>query len=325
MWITLWRRTNLLPRLMLTFDALSARNASSRQRDARIAERERRFAATTSKLSTSNVRSWACRDVLASCGHVGWGRTAALSSSVARDAQRRSGCGGLAPHSYDRLAIPRHGREQIMKVGILGSGDVGKTLAAGFLKHGHQVIVGTRESSKLADWGRQHPTVRIGSFAEAATFGEVVVLSVKGSAAADAVRAAGADSLATKIVIDTTNPIADAPPEHGVLKFFTRQDESLLERLQQEFPRVHFVKAFNSVGSVRMVNPIYAGGRPTMFICGNDATAKRTVGTILEQFGWETADMGQVEAARAIEPLCILWCIPGFLQNQWTHAFKLLQ
>jgi predicted dinucleotide-binding enzyme len=212
-----------------------------------------------------------------------------------------------------------------MKVGILGSGDLGKTLAAGFLKHGHQVIVGTRESSKLADWVREYRTARIGSFAEAAAFGEVVVLSVRGSAAADAVRAAGPDLLATKTVIDTTNPIADAPPEHGVLKFLTRQDESLLERLQQEFPRVHFVKAFNSVGSVRMVNPICAGGRPTTFICGNDVTAKRTVVTILEQFGWETADIGHVAPARAIEPLCILWCIPGFLQNQWTHAFKLLQ
>jgi 8-hydroxy-5-deazaflavin:NADPH oxidoreductase len=212
-----------------------------------------------------------------------------------------------------------------MRVGILGSGDVGTTLAAGFLEHGHQVMVGTRETSKLAAWGRKHPSARVGSFADAAQFGEVVVLSVKGSAAADATRAAGTDSLAGKTVIDTTNPIADAPPEHGVLRFFTPQDESLMERLQKEFPRAHFVKAFNSVGSARMVNPAYAGGRPTMFICGNDAAAKRTVTTVLEQFGWEIADMGRVEAARAIEPLCILWCIPGFLHDQWTHAFKLLK
>ncbi len=212
-----------------------------------------------------------------------------------------------------------------MKVGILGSGEVGRTLAAGFLKHGHQVAVGTRDPAKLADWHRKHAPARLGSFAEAAAFGEVVVLTVKGSAAIDVVRAAGADALASKPVIDTTNPIAEAPPEHGVLGFFTRMNESLLERLQQEFPRLHFVKAFNSVGSDLMVNPSYSGGPPTMFICGNNVAAKRTVTTILEQFGWETADMGHAEAARAIEPLCVLWCIPGFLHDQWTHAFKLLR
>jgi 8-hydroxy-5-deazaflavin:NADPH oxidoreductase len=212
-----------------------------------------------------------------------------------------------------------------MKVGVLGSGDVGKTLAAGFVKHGHDVMIGTREPSKLADWRRQHAPARVGSFAEAAAFAELAVLSVKGSVAAEAVRAAGAGTLAGKPVIDTTNPIADAPPEHGVLRFFTGLDESLMERLQSEFPQAHFVKAFNSVGSARMVNPVYAAGRPTMFICGNDAKSKQTVTGILDQFGWETADMGSIEAARAIEPLCMLWCIPGFLRNQWTHAFRLLK
>jgi len=127
-------------------------------------------------------------------------------------------------------------------------------------------------------------------------------------------------------VIDATNPIADAPPVNGVLKFFTSLDESSMERLQREHPRAHFVKAFNSVGSGCMVNPQFKGGRPTMFICGNDEAAKQTVARILDQFGWETADadMGKAEAARAIEPLCMLWCIPGFLRNDWSHAFKLL-
>lgn len=212
-----------------------------------------------------------------------------------------------------------------MKVGVLGSGEVGRTLAAGFLKHGHQVAVGTRDPAKLADWRRKHAAAQVGSFAEAAAFGELAVLTVKGSAAIDVMRATGADALIGKTVIDTTNPIADGPPEHGVLEFFTRMNESLLERLQTQFPRVHFVKAFNSVGSALMVNPSYSAGPPTMFICGNDPAAKRRVRTILDQFGWETADMGQAEAARAIEPLCILWCIPGFLHDQWTHAFKLLK
>jgi len=98
-----------------------------------------------------------------------------------------------------------------------------------------------------------------------------------------------------------------------------------MERLQKDFPSVRLVKAFNSVGNARMMNPEYGGGRPTMFICGNDAPAKITVTGLLDQFGWDVEDMGQVEAARAIEPLCMLWCIRGFLRNEWTHAFKLLK
>ena len=125
-------------------------------------------------------------------------------------------------------------------------------------------------------------------------------------------------------MIDATNPIADAAPVNGVLKFFTNLDESLMERLQREFTDARFVKAFNSVGNACMVDPQFKGGRPTMFICGNDEAAKQTVKDILDQFGWETADMGKAEAARAIEPLCMLWCIPGFLRNDWVHAFKLV-
>jgi len=212
-----------------------------------------------------------------------------------------------------------------MKVGILGSGDVAKALAAGFLKHGHDVVLGTRDPAKLSDWVAQHRGSRAASFADTAKFGEVVVLAVKGTVATEALRAAGAANLAGKPVIDATNPIADAPPVNGVVKFFTNLDESLMERLQREFPKGHFVKAFNSVGNSFFVNPQFAGGKPTMFICGNDESAKQTVRGIIDQFGWETADMGKVEAARAIEPLCMLWLIPGFLRNEWTHAFKLLR
>jgi len=212
-----------------------------------------------------------------------------------------------------------------MKIGVLGSGDVAKVLASGLLKHGHEVMMGTREPAKLADWGRQNPKGRIGSFTDAAKFGELAVLAVKGTAAAQALRASGTPALAGKIVIDATNPLADTPPTNGVLKYFTNLDESLMERLQKEFPELRLVKAFNSVGNARMVNPEYPGGKPTMFICGNDAAAKQTVTEVLDQFGWEAEDMGGVEAARAIEPLCMLWCIPGFLRNQWTHSFKLLR
>jgi predicted dinucleotide-binding enzyme len=148
------------------------------------------------------------------------------------------------------------------------------------------------------------------------------VLAVKGGVAQKVVETV-ADHLAGKVVIDTTNPIADVPPVNGVLKFFTTLDESLLERLQRAAPDARLVKAFSSVGAALMVNPALAGGRPSMFICGNDAAARRTVGGILDQFGWDTEDMGTAEAARAIEPLCMLWCIPGFLRNEWAHAFKL--
>ena len=212
-----------------------------------------------------------------------------------------------------------------MKVGILGSGEVAKTLAGGFLKHGHEVMMGTRDAATLADWIRQRPTVRTGSVEQAAHFGDVVVLAVKGSAAETVLHAAGARTLGGKVVIDATNPIADAPPVNGVLKLFTNLDESLMERLQRACPHARLVKAFNSVGTMMMVNPDFAGTRPTMFICGNDVPAKQTVSQLLDQFGWEAEDMGQVESARALEPLCMLWCIPGFLRNQWSHAFKLLK
>lgn len=143
-------------------------------------------------------------------------------------------------------------------------------------------------------------------------------------AALDALKAAGATNLAGKPVIDATNPIADAPPANGVLKFFTSLDQTLMESLQSAFPDAHFVKAYNSVGNARMINPQFPGGKATMFICGNDDKAKAIVRGINDQFGWETTDMGMAEAARAIEPLCMLWCILGFKQNEWTHAFKLL-
>jgi len=211
-----------------------------------------------------------------------------------------------------------------MKIGVLGSGVVAQTLAGGFLKHGYDVTMGTRDAAKLAEWRGKNPKAHVGSFSDAAAFGEAVVLAVKGAAALEALRAAGSQNLAGKLVMDSCNPIADLRPDNGVLHFFTTLDESLMERLQKEFSSAHLVKAFNSVGAPRMINPEFKSGKPTMFICGDDAGAKIAATKILSDFGWETADMGGVEAARAIEPLCMLWCIPGFLSNQWTHAFKLL-
>jgi predicted dinucleotide-binding enzyme len=194
------------------------------------------------------------------------------------------------------------------------------------LKHGHQVSLGTREASKLAQWKGKNPSAKVVTFAEAAEFGEVVVLAVGGAVALDALKLAGAEALAGKTVLDACNPIGGGPPVHGVLSYFTGANESLMERLQAAYPKTHFVKAFNSVGAGQMVNPQFAGGRPTMFICGDDAGAKKTVAGLSEQLGWDAEDMGPVEAARAIEPLCRLWCIPGVARNDWSpHAFKLLR
>jgi predicted dinucleotide-binding enzyme len=211
------------------------------------------------------------------------------------------------------------------KVGILGSGDVGKTLAKGFLKHGYQVAIGSDHSEKLAEFKKENPQMEIATFEQAAQSGDIVVLCVKGTAAEKIIEKVK-KHLSGKTVIDTTNPIADAPPQNGVLKLFTSLDESLMERLQKIAPDAQFVKAFNSVGSGLMINPDFRNNtKPTMFICGNNDDAKKKVYEILERFGFETEDMGRAESARAIEPLCMLWCIPGFLRNEWAHAFKLLK
>lgn len=213
-----------------------------------------------------------------------------------------------------------------MKVGILGSGIVGQTLGSGFIKYGHQVKIGTGNPGKLNDWlGTAGSNASVGSFADAASFGDIIVLGVKGTVAINVLEKAGKENLKNKTVIDTTNPIAELPPVNGVLQFFTNQNSSLMEELQNKYPQVNFVKAFSCVGSALMVNPDFGGQKPTMFIAGNDDGAKSQVKKILDAFGWEIEDMGKAEAARAIEPLCILWCIPGFLENRWMHAFKLLK
>ena len=212
------------------------------------------------------------------------------------------------------------------RIGILGSGQVAQILALGFKKHGHDVMIGSREPAKLAAWQAEKGAgIALGDFAATARHAEVIVLAVLGRAAASALDLAGHDNLAGKIIIDTTNPIDEKPPVNGVLTYFTGPNESLMEQLQQRVPAARLVKAFNSVGNSFMVDPSFPDGRPTMFICGNDAAAKQEVARLCEELGWDTEDMGLVESARAIEPLCQLWCVRGFYRNQWTHAFKLVK
>jgi predicted dinucleotide-binding enzyme len=211
------------------------------------------------------------------------------------------------------------------RIGILGSGVVGQVLANGFIKHGYEVMIGTNDPAKHAALKEQTMgKASIGNFEETAVFGGIVVLATKGTAAESTILKLGTH-LAGKTVIDTTNPIADIAPVNGVLQYFTATGESLLERLQKLAPEANFVKAFNSVGNAFMVNPDFKGIHPSMFLCGNDNNAKAEVTGIIESFGWEPEDMGKAEAARAIEPLCILWCIPGFTKNEWSHAFKILK
>jgi predicted dinucleotide-binding enzyme len=210
------------------------------------------------------------------------------------------------------------------QVGIIGSGVVAQSLGGGFKKYGYEVMLGTRDVSKLKEW-QASTGGKTGSFADAAAFGEIVVLAVTGTVAATALNMAGPENIRGKLVIDATNPIMNAPPVNGVIQFYTNLGESQMEILQRSYPDVRFVKAFNSVGYAFMVDPDFGGVKPTMFICGNDTAAKNTVTEILGKFGWETEDMGMSEAARAIEPLCMLWCIPGLLHNSWGHAFKLLK
>ena len=213
-----------------------------------------------------------------------------------------------------------------MKIGIIGSGPVGQVLGKAFITENHEVMLGTRNTQKeeVVKWKEENPAAKTGTFDEAAKFGEIIVLATAGLAAEEAIQLAGTENFSNKTVIDSTNPIAREVPVNGVLKYFTDINESLMERLQKMLPKANLVKAFNSVGYALMYKPALPG-TPTMFICGNNAEAKQKVRAILDTFGWETEDMGAAEAARAIEPLCILWCIPGLIHNQWNHAFKLLK
>ena len=213
-----------------------------------------------------------------------------------------------------------------MNIGILGSAEVGQSLGHGFLSEGYQVMLGTRDTSKedVVKWKTAHPGSATGTFSETAQFGDILVLACPGAAVEQVIELAGKENFSGKIIIDATNPIG-GPPVDGVLKFFTTLDDSLLERTQRLLPAAKMVKAFNSVGNYSMYKPSFPGGTPSMFICGNDPEARKVVTDILTKFGWETEDMGVAAAARGIEPLCMLWCIPGFLNNDWVHAFKVLR
>ncbi|HLY18020.1 MAG TPA: NAD(P)-binding domain-containing protein [Bryobacteraceae bacterium] len=187
-----------------------------------------------------------------------------------------------------------------MRVGILGSGTVGQVLGAGFIKHGHQAMIGTRDPKKeeVAAWVRETPGAKSGTFEEAARFGDLIVLAALGRAVGSIIDLAGPGNLVGKTVIDATNPLADEPPVKGVLRYTTGPNESLGEWVQAKLPAARVVKAFNSVGNALMINPKFSQGTPTMFFCGDSEEAKSVVAAVIRQFGWEPYDCGGIVAAR---------------------------
>ena len=202
------------------------------------------------------------------------------------------------------------------KVGILGTGDVGKALGRGFAARGCEVKIGGREPKAKA--GAEFVT-----FAEAAAHGDLVVLCTKWEGTENAIKLADAKNLAGKIVIDTTNPLKYTPgvPYAQALGL----NDSGGEQVQRWLPQSKVVKAFNIVGNALMVDPKLPGGPPTMFIGGNDEGAKREVTDILSDFGWETIDLGGIEAARMLEPMCWMWVVSGMKTGKWMQAFKMLR
>jgi len=209
-----------------------------------------------------------------------------------------------------------------MRVGILGSGDVGKTLAGGFAGLGHEVKIGSRDPGKLEDWlEKTGPKASAGTFAEAAAFGEILVLSTLWGGTEHAIQLAEVENFAGKVVIDTTNPLSFEGGPHLAIG----HTDSGGEQVQRWLPAARVVKAFNMVGYAHMVHPDFPGGPPDMFICGNDDEAKKTVTGILKDFGWPAIDIGGIEGSRLLEPMCILWVAYGARTGGWNHAFKMLR
>jgi 8-hydroxy-5-deazaflavin:NADPH oxidoreductase len=212
-----------------------------------------------------------------------------------------------------------------MKIGILGSGDVAQTLGSAFVDLGHDVRLGSRspDSDALRTWkGQAGPKASTGTFAEAAAYGEMLVVSTRGVENENAIRLAGPKHFSGKVVIDTTNPLAFTPGQPPRLAYGA--SDSAGERVQRLLPDAHVVKAFNTVGSPHMYRPIFPGGPPDMFYCGNDEAAKKTVAEWLKRFGWNPVDVGGIEGARLLEPMCVLWVTMGIRGGSWDIAFKVL-
>ncbi|HTP56488.1 MAG TPA: NAD(P)-binding domain-containing protein [Thermoplasmata archaeon] len=211
------------------------------------------------------------------------------------------------------------------RAGILGSGDVAKVLGRGFAKHGYEVMLGTREPKKLDGWKREAgPRASVGSFGDAARFGDPVILATNGAATEAAIELAGPPTFAGKLVLDATNPLDFS---HGMPPgLFLGTTDSLGERVQKRLSSAHVVKCFNTVGNVRFIDPKFAAGPVKMLICGNDAAAKKRTEEILKELGWAGAlDVGGIDGARWLEALVPLWVRAGATLNAWDHAFQVIR
>ena len=218
------------------------------------------------------------------------------------------------------------GRVAHSRVGVLGSGEVGRRLTMGFCSRGHDVMIGSRDPGKpeLRDWlSGDGKGVQAGTFAQTAAHGELLALAVLGDAAEQAIADAGPDNFGGKVVIDAMNPLdfsAGFPPKLSITG-----EDSLGERVQRALPDAKVVKAFNTIGNASFVDPAFSEGKPTMLIAGDDADAKRTVGDVLADFGWPApVDIGGIEASRELEAICIAWVKIGGARGAWDHGFKLL-
>jgi len=219
-----------------------------------------------------------------------------------------------------------NGRLAQSRVGVLGSGEVGRRLAAGFCGRGHDVMIGSRDPGKpeLREWlSGDGAGIEAGTFAQAAAHGELLVLAVLGNAAEEAIADAGPDNFRGKVVIDATNPLDSSggfPPKLSITG-----EDSLGERVQRALPDARVVKAFNTIGNPYFVDPSFSEGQPTMLIAGDDEDAKRAVGDVLADFGWsDVVDIGGIEGSRELEAICIAWVKIGGVRGSWDHGFKLL-
>lgn len=218
-----------------------------------------------------------------------------------------------------------NGRLAQSRVGVLGSGEVGRRLAAGFGSRGHDVMIGSRDPAKpeLREWlSGEGAGIKAGTFRAAAAHGQLLVLAVLGDAAEEAIADAGAENFAGKIVIDAMNPLDFS---EGLPKLSIVGEDSLGERVQRALPEARVVKAFNTIGNPYFVDPGFSAGEPTMLIAGNDDAAKRTVRDALADFGWsDVVDIGGIEGSRELEAICIVWVKIGSARGAWDHGFKLL-
>jgi 8-hydroxy-5-deazaflavin:NADPH oxidoreductase len=211
---------------------------------------------------------------------------------------------------------------KIMKVGILGSGDVGKSFAHAFGALGHDVVIGSRSPEKLSDFvSGEGDKVSSGTFEDAAKTGDLIVLATHGMATEEAMTMAGKSNFDHKVVIDATNPLDFSG---GAPRLAIGHTDSLGEQIQRSIPNARVVKAFNTVGNALFFKPELPGGPPDMFIGGNDADAKKLVSQVCGAFGWGVIDLGGIDASRYLEPMCMAWVIHGVISGTWMHAFKML-